>query len=114
MVIRDHKGSFIEGRSMTLPRPATVFEAECIGVREALSWLISYQNQTLVVETHSLLTYRALHDGDTNLLEVGHVIGQCRILQQNLPSVTVKHIRASPIVSYPTLKYNINYWLLVI
>uniref|UniRef100_A0A161XYN6 Uncharacterized protein n=2 Tax=Daucus carota subsp. sativus TaxID=79200 RepID=A0A161XYN6_DAUCS len=34
MVIRDHKGSFVEGRSMTLPRPVTVFEAECIGVRD--------------------------------------------------------------------------------
>lgn len=37
MVIGNHEGLFIEGRSMTLPRPANVFEAECIGVREALA-----------------------------------------------------------------------------
>lgn len=44
MVIRDSEGSFVEGRSMTLPRPASIYEAECIGVREALSWLMSYQD----------------------------------------------------------------------
>lgn len=43
MVIHNHENTFIEGQSMTLPRPSTVFEAECIGVREALSWLQSYQ-----------------------------------------------------------------------
>lgn len=42
MVIRDHEGKFIEGRTMFLTRPDTVFEAECIRVREALSWIMSY------------------------------------------------------------------------
>ena len=78
---------------MTLPRPATVFEAECIGVREALSWLMSYQDQPVIVETDSLLTFRALHGSSKNLLEVGHVVDQCKMMHQNLPLVCVNHIR---------------------
>lgn len=35
MVARDQSGSFLEGRCVCLP--TTVVEAECIGVREALS-----------------------------------------------------------------------------
>lgn len=60
MVIRNHEGVFVEGRSMTLPHPENVFAAECIGVREFLSWLMSCQDQKGVVETDSLLTYIAL------------------------------------------------------
>ncbi|XP_074361362.1 uncharacterized protein LOC141701628 [Apium graveolens] len=93
MVIRDHDGTFIEGRSMTLPRPTTVFEAECIRVREALSWLLSYQGRRAVVEIDSLLSVKALYGGGKNLLEVGHVIDQCKMLLEDLPTVHVTHIR---------------------
>lgn len=80
MVLRDHEGVFLEGGSMTLPCPESVFEAECIGVREALSWLMSYQGRRVVVETDSLLTVRGLYEGSKNLLEVGHVIDHCKRL----------------------------------
>lgn len=53
MIIRDHAGVFVEGRSMTLPYPGSVFEGECIG--EALSWLTDYQSRKVIVETDSLL-----------------------------------------------------------
>lgn len=44
MVARDCKGLFIEGRCITLPCPTTVVEAECIGVREILSWAMKFKN----------------------------------------------------------------------
>ena len=75
------------------PLPSSVFEAECIGVREALSWLQSYRDWKVVVETDSLLTASALCTGRNNLLEVGHVIDQCRMLLHSLPGVCVKHVR---------------------
>ncbi|KAK1404146.1 hypothetical protein POM88_003751 [Heracleum sosnowskyi] len=54
MVVRDCRGEFVEGRSMTLMSPDSVFEAECIGVREALSWVLSRgDNREVVVETDS-------------------------------------------------------------
>lgn len=60
MIIRDHAGVFVEGRSMTLPHPGSVFEAECIGVKEALSWLTDHQSRKVIVETDSLLIAKAL------------------------------------------------------
>lgn len=41
MVLRDHSGSFISGKVLMLPVPASVFEGETIGVREALSWIMA-------------------------------------------------------------------------
>lgn len=37
MVLRDHGGNFIAGRTLKLQAPNSVFEAEAIGVKEALS-----------------------------------------------------------------------------
>lgn len=36
MVVRDHSGIFIESNVISFPRPATILEAESIGVKEAL------------------------------------------------------------------------------
>lgn len=93
MVIRDHAGVFVECRSMTLPRPGSVFDAECIGVKETLSWLTDHQNRKVIVETDSLLTTKELQRETRNLLEVGHIADQCKVLLQALPDVSVKHIR---------------------
>lgn len=40
MVRRDHVGTFIETKVMSSPRPDSILEAESIGVKEALSWVI--------------------------------------------------------------------------
>lgn len=39
MLVRDHTGSFMEGRSITLASSRNVLEAEAISIREALSWV---------------------------------------------------------------------------
>lgn len=39
MVLRDHGGTFIAGQTLRLQAPDSVFEAEVIGVREALFWI---------------------------------------------------------------------------
>lgn len=92
MVLRDHRGVFLEGRNLTLPCPLSVFEAECIGVREALSWIMSRQERRGVVETDSLLTAAAIRGAMGNVLEVGHVIDQCKALLRVLPEIGVIHI----------------------
>lgn len=93
MVARDCKGLFIEGRSITLPCPTTVMDAECIGVREALSWIMNFQNKKVKVESDSLLTIRALQGKKCNLMETGHVIESCRSMLQQLPLVSINHVR---------------------
>lgn len=73
MVLRDQEGTFLEGKCISLPQPATVMEAECIGVREALSWIIEQSENKVTLESDLLLVCRALMGGTMNLLKVGHI-----------------------------------------
>lgn len=88
-----HKGVFLEGKCLSLPCPSSVVEAECIGVREALSWVMAQQGRRATIESDSLLTVNALNGRSVNLLEVGHIIDQCKMLLQGLPLIRVSHIR---------------------
>lgn len=56
MVLRDHKGSFIEGKNMRLKGPNSVFETETIGVHEVLSWVFDRFSSKIIIESDSLLT----------------------------------------------------------
>lgn len=95
MVLPEHNGSFIAGKVLRLMAPRSVFEAETIGVREALSWIISRQlhGRSVLVETDSLLTVQALKSSATNYFEVGDVIANCQAQLQRLVSTTVTFIR---------------------
>lgn len=39
MIIRDHQGSIVAGRTVRFPASVSVFEVETIGIKEALSWV---------------------------------------------------------------------------
>ena len=62
-------------------------EAECIGVKEALSWIMKQSGQRVTLESDSLLVCRALMSGTMNLLEVGHILEQCRLILRESPYV---------------------------
>lgn len=91
--MHDHNGVFIEGKNLALPCPLSVFEAENIGVREALSWVMMHQDRKVTVKRDSLLRVRALHSRNENLLEVGHVIEHRKVMMQALSEVCVTHIQ---------------------
>lgn len=90
MLVRDHQGSFLAGRRLRLPAPASVFEAEVIGVKEALSWLADKQlsSECVQIETYSQLTEHAIRR-TLNVLEVGDVIRSCCLDLQNMSRTTV-------------------------
>lgn len=93
--MRDHKGDFIAGKNLRLPGKVSVFEAEAMGVREALSW-IGEQNvngATVVLELDSLLTMQAVNGHTSNLLEVGEVIENCKMLLRSLDRTYVCFVR---------------------
>lgn len=81
----DHTGSFIEGRTLSFAKPGTVLEAESIGVKEALSWMQSREDNRVIVETDSKLTVDAINSQKQYLLEVGHIIDQCSSILHLLP-----------------------------
>lgn len=93
MVMGDHRGSFVEAKIAALPCPATVLEAESIGVKEALSWIMQRGDANVIIETDSLLTVRALQGKKNYKLEVGHVIDHCKWQLQSAPGLVVSHIR---------------------
>lgn len=47
----------------------------------------------MIIETDSLIVARALNEDVVNLLEVGHIMEQCRLLLQELPLVSLSHIQ---------------------
>lgn len=78
MVIRNHQGLFIKGKTMRLPGKVTVLEAELVGVLEALLWSAAFQEQTAVIESDSLLSVQAINKDKQNQLEIGDLVAQCR------------------------------------
>ena len=62
MVMRNHRGSFVAGKSISLPMADSVFEAETIGISEALSWIKVHQvhGTEVVLESDSLLAVKAI------------------------------------------------------
>lgn len=93
MVIRDHNGEFVEAKILSLSCPSTVLEAESIGVKEALAWVMQRGDSNVVLETDSLLTVKAILSNKKYLLEVGHVIEHCRMLVNVVPGFSVNHVR---------------------
>ncbi|KAL8124645.1 hypothetical protein AgCh_012338 [Apium graveolens] len=93
MVIRNHLGSFVEGRTVVLSQAADALEAEVLGIREALSWVKSMDGRKVTVESDSLVAVNAINGQNKFLLEVGHIIDHCRLLLQSLSGVSVKFVR---------------------
>lgn len=95
MVARDHLGSYVAGKVSCFPLVASVFEAEAIGIKQALSWIkdVNFTSGQVVVETDSLLSVKALQDDKVNLLEVGDIIEDCKQDLVGLDSVSVRFIR---------------------
>ena len=93
IVLRNHSGCFVEGRTVALPQAMDVLEAEALGIREALSWVKNMEARTVTVESDSFVAVNAINGQNKFLLEVGHIIDHCRLMLQSLPNVSVKYIR---------------------
>lgn len=95
MVLRDHNGEFLAGKNLSFLSPDSVFEAEAIGAKEALSWIKEQglQNHRILLESDSLMVVRGLTGRVLNLLEVGEVLDQCKILLNELTSTSIHFVR---------------------
>ena len=95
MVLRNHAGEFITAKNQNFAGEVSVFEAEAVGVREALSWLKDMQRQEdeVIIESDSQLTVRAIHTNNLNYLEIGEVIESCKQLLRSFCRVSLVFIR---------------------
>lgn len=92
MVVQDHQGLFVQGKTMKFAGQVSVMEAEMVGILEALLWINVLPDKPITVESDSLLNVQAINKMEHNQLEVGHLIDQgCSILRSK-SSVSVVFI----------------------
>lgn len=93
MVLRDHQGQFLRGRTRRVAGQVQAFEAEAVGMLEALSWIKNSTGQEVVVESDSLLVVEALQRGKEYQLEVGIVLKECQRILAEKSNVRIGHVR---------------------
>ena len=92
MVMRNHLGHYVKGKTMRFAESVPVMEAELIGIAEALKWIVEVPSTMQVtLESDSLLSINAIKNSTSNLLEMGNVISFCReFLYSKLLSEKIK------------------------
>lgn len=70
-----------------------MFEAEAIGMLEALTWVKDIYGILVTVESDSLMVVNALHKKQMNHLEVGHVLEACRVVLSSRNNLNVVHVK---------------------
>lgn len=93
MLLRDHTGFFLEGRTMKLNRTVSVMEAETTGIEEALLWITSRNITNICIESDSLLAVQAINGTGEFHSEVGHSINICRSILASRSDICVQHVR---------------------
>ena len=93
MVVRDHQGHFICGKTMKIAGSVSVLEAETVGILEALQWLEKIPGQVSVVESDSLMSVNAVNKQNQNRMELGNIVEQCRSIMGNNNGVSVVFVR---------------------
>lgn len=91
MVMRNDEGNFMAAKTYKFCGDVSVVKAECIGVREALSWIkdLQMQDDEIVVESDSQLTVNAIQKRSINYLEVGEIVQSCKHILNSFSKVTV-------------------------
>ncbi|XP_074326830.1 uncharacterized protein LOC141664772 [Apium graveolens] len=93
MILGDHTGGFLEGKTMKFSRMATVMEAEASAIEEALEWIVSKGVTEVLVESDSQLAVQAINGNASFQLEVGHNIDSCKSILAVRKDICVRHVR---------------------
>ena len=93
MVLRNHEGSFVAGKTLCQTMVPSVLEAEARAIMEGLHWLCSLSHDMVVLEWDSLINVRAFKNKSHNLLEVGHVLDACRIIIDSKPGCSIAFVK---------------------
>ncbi|XP_074377272.1 uncharacterized protein LOC141718788 [Apium graveolens] len=80
LVLRDHTGAFVTGKTICRAMVSSVVEAEAQAILEGLQWLLTMNYDRVDIESDSLSSVRAIHSPEMNLMEVGIFIDACRLL----------------------------------
>ncbi|XP_074323648.1 uncharacterized protein LOC141660552 [Apium graveolens] len=91
MVLRNHHGHFLVGKTLKFVGSVSVMEAEMTRIFEALNWTQEVASgRGVIVESNSLLSVRAIQQEQENLLELGDLISQCRTLLRSNGRMSIR------------------------
>ena len=94
LVLRDHSGAFVSGKTISKGMVTSVFEAEALAVLEGLNWLLTGNHDSVIIESDSLLIVQALQSPpDDNLLEVGFILDACRSILVSRPGYSISFVK---------------------
>ena len=88
-IARNHGGSLVEARSTCLRGTPNPELAEVMGIREALSWVMSKDQKNVIIESDCLQMVQAIRSFFSCLPYLGRVVQDCRTLLTNLSSKNV-------------------------
>ena len=90
---KNHQGRSCLARNLRKQGEISVFEAEAVGVLEALIWVYELNIQNVIIETDSMLTVQAINKHSENLLEVGNVLRECCSLLSTRQDISISFVR---------------------
>lgn len=93
-VLRNSQGAFMGARSCKVEGAWTPREAEAIGMKEALSWMIARKIDHCIIETDSQILAAAC-TGEPGLDLFGTIVGDCIQLLKHINPVLVKFVYRS-------------------
>ncbi|KAL8093748.1 hypothetical protein AgCh_035579 [Apium graveolens] len=94
IVLRDHSGTLVLGKTICKPMVSSIFEAEALAIFEGLRWLISMSLDKMVIESDSFLLLKALQNSQESLLE------SCRAFNIRIPIIMTEVSPDSEIEGY--------------
>ena len=93
MALRDYNGHFLAGRVMRFAGSMQVVEAEMVGIVEALSWINHLPVSIVTIESDSQLCVNTIKGSNSNLLEFGNLVHQCKHMISSRGGVLVDFVR---------------------
>lgn len=93
LVLRDHRGHFVAGKTMCIRMVSTVLEAEALALQEGIVWLFSMTHQKVCIESDSLLCVQTIKNAHEIHLKVGHILDYCRVALLSRPGFSVMFVK---------------------
>lgn len=93
LVLRDHLGRYIEGKTRRFAGVVQVVEAETIAILEGLLWFEELPATNITLESDSFLNVRAINKPNLNYLELGSLVQQCKNIIRGRSEVSLVHVR---------------------
>ncbi|CAH9122326.1 unnamed protein product [Cuscuta epithymum] len=92
--LRDEEGKFVAGAARKWQGNLSVLEAELIGIREALSWLLDFEWRAIEVESDASRAISEILKG-SSISSYGLVAADIRDIANNFASISFSHVRRS-------------------